>query len=858
MSKDITKNTKKPTAKEKSKAAALKQFQLELKEAGFEGEFDLSKLEKAKEELFDFFLSGVCSNTQTGTLMRLFSKVTELGLRVLEKDWNKFVEDKRKEANKAERDAQTGQLRNFLDFAESLRGIDREKLPDEKWKLWQQIYGADPVLLEREMLMTYQALEDSIGESIDSLMEDWNEAQYKLAKTEPYEDLPPIQTNVGHLKKIVKPAIKVLKKFNEPPTLFTRGDLMVRVRKNGGVIEVDKVHLADLLDRNASFLKIEKKEKGVVITPTRVPADLPPNILAKVKTDDSPTPQLDTISTVPVFTEDKTLLATEGYHPKYSTLLRLGDLGDIKTDMPINEAKALIESVFQDFPFVEKEAGLAHCFAMVLQQFARGMIKGPTPLYLIDAPTIGTGKSLLCEVVSRIITGQAAHVMPPVKNEEELEKRITAMLLEGHPVTLFDNVDTLKEHTLAAAITAEIHTGRRLGATEILNLKNNTLWCATGNNVEVLGDLPRRIIPIRLDAGVAKPYNRKSTEFTHGNLREFVLENRSRLIGAALSIILAWIKAGCPKPDSSKVLGSFEGWVDVIGGILKFIKVEGFLEGLDYIQNQAEEETNEWATVCQAWWGTHGHLPISAKDLLKVCGEHEPKLLLNLWGGRSGNSEHNYSGLSRIGFALRKKRDGVFGDYTIRDAGISSITKNKQYKLEIKNKSKNPKENPKNPTQPTQPTENAQPNKENFNGGFNSNPPNPPNPPQNNSQNGGGFKPTNKPTPENNTVSEGDSVGTVGTGGFWGDSEGDAENKNISENFEEVEKFLTAKMFDAFSHESCPESLQAAKATAEGFLAATPNVNDKERFKTALEESKAGSVEDVHRIRDGFVQEVNV
>ena len=184
-----------------------------------------------------------------------------------------------------------------------------------------------------------------------------------------------------------------------------------------------------------------------------------------------------------------------------------------------------------------------------------------------------------------------------------------------------------------------------------------------------------------------------------------------------------------------------------------------------------------------------------------------------------------------------------------------------EYRLRLKNKNKKNnfndfgKESEKNPENPVNP-ENSNGYEQNEAGGLKSetqrNPENPEKPRSDFSESGV-FEEIQKNPEVQDTYQESNS-GFTGFSGFSNNFVENTKNQNISGNFEEVEKFLTAKMFDAFSHESCPESLQAAKATAEGFLAATPDVNDKERFKTALEKNKAGSVEDVHRIRDDLYE----
>ena len=72
------------------------------------------------------------------------------------------------------------------------------------------------------------------------------------------------------------------------------------------------------------------------------------------------------------------------------------------------------------------------------------MINGPTPLRLIDAPDAGSGKGLLADVLSRVSTGREAAVTVLSKDEDEVDKRVTALLSTGTPFILLDNVTSYR------------------------------------------------------------------------------------------------------------------------------------------------------------------------------------------------------------------------------------------------------------------------------------------------------------------------------------------------------------------------------------------------------------------------------
>ena len=310
---------------------------------------------------------------------------------------------------------------------------------------------------------------------------------------------------------------------------------MVRVIDDEGTKAkpLDAVGLKGELDRSADFMKEVMTKDGLERYPARPPNDLAPDLLARV--DRLPFPTLRMLATTPVYSKDGHLISAEGYHADSGIFLALQGLKVPELPEP-GAALMLLRELLCDFPFANP-GGFAHSLAALLLPFLRPRIDGPTPLHLVEAPTRGTGKGLLSEVIPLVSIGTSPGVMVQPKDGDEFEKRVTSTLLSGARVILLDNVHTLKGEALAAALTARVWQGRRLGKSEMLTLPNDALWIATGNNVALDDDMPRRIVPIRLDAGVERPEARSG--FRHPNLTRWVRENRPALVAACLSLIEA-------------------------------------------------------------------------------------------------------------------------------------------------------------------------------------------------------------------------------------------------------------------------------------------------------------------------------
>ena len=225
---------------------------------------------------------------------------------------------------------------------------------------------------------------------------------------------PVIQVNHRHLHEISDDAIKALHASNKPPRLYIKSGLLSRVDQNGKTQIMDNASLKGYLDRCAKFVTIKTQNEQKSVLPARPPTDLAPDLLS-LEPDKLGLPKLETVSTVPIFDAQGRLLTKDGYDTESKTLLILDNLKDFKFELySISKALKILRNLIVDFPFAFQN-GIAHTLAMFLQHFIRPMINGPTPLYLAESPTRGTGKGKLCNIPSLIITGKDAPLMtlPP-------------------------------------------------------------------------------------------------------------------------------------------------------------------------------------------------------------------------------------------------------------------------------------------------------------------------------------------------------------------------------------------------------------------------------------------------------------
>ncbi len=441
------------------------------------------------------------------------------------------------------------------------------------------------------------------------------------------EPLPEIFINGEQLREMVDQSVEaIMRRERQTPSLFLQSARLVRVGHNElgrplltqmGVAEVKEV-----LTHSANFFRLKKisgKEAEYEKCPVSPPKELAEQILARqTQSPYLPFPALSAIVETPVLRPDGSILDQPGYDRATQLYYAPGE-GMQACQVPFKptlqqreEALALLLSAVGEFPYVS-DADKANALGLLLTPILRPAIKRHVALALIDAPKQGTGKGLLSDVVSIIATGSSAAILTMSDSDEELQKLITSLLIEGATIITIDNITgRLQSRHLDAVLTSDMWRGRILGVSKMTLVPQRATWLATGNNIKLGGDLARRCYRIRLDAKTSRPFLRK--DFTHSDLVTWVSEHRAELVGALLTLARAWYAAGKPKYDHLPSLATFSGWVKIVGGTLEYAGIHGFLSNLEQLYEEADEDSTQWEAFLHAWYQLMGDewVPLAA------------------------------------------------------------------------------------------------------------------------------------------------------------------------------------------------------------------------------------------------------
>lgn len=467
---------------------------------------------------------------------------------------------------------------------------------------------------------------------------------------------PEIRIAFQRIRQLSAASLAIIQRANDPnPEIFQQAGAMVRFRRDMVPPEIEALRvdaLRGVLDRVADWNDINTNGDSYPVMP---PLPVVKDMLALPGWD---LPRLDAIAFAPFFDAAGNLIASPGYHPEAATILCL-DPGLRLPPIPLQPTAAdvcraknlLLDELLVDFPF-DGEPSRAHALATVLYMFARQMIDRPAPLIVLDAPQPGSGKGLLCSTLMMVALGHPAEVLSDTADQEELRKRITSLLMSGTPGALIDNTKRkISASTLAALLTADVWKDRILGGNRMGAWPNRTVWCVTGNNIRMSGEMFRRAIASRVDAQVEHPENR--TEFKHADILTWAHEQRGELVWAVLVLIQNWI--ACDRPEFTKrTLGSFEKFSRVIGGILETAEIVGFLEDREKTRQTSDDENAPWRAFVAEWAKTYESRSVMVPDLLGIA-----KLHLTL----HGDDDHARS--VSLGRALSGKRDAVISGWRI-------------------------------------------------------------------------------------------------------------------------------------------------------------------------------------------------
>jgi hypothetical protein len=424
------------------------------------------------------------------------------------------------------------------------------------------------------------------------------------------------------------------------------------------------LNIFECFSNSATFLKYDRRAKKNVET------DVSDRICKEyLDRKQKLVPRVAGIATTPFLRADGTLCDREGYDGDTGMLCKWG--GTMFPPNPIGamdradalEALRRLEEPLAEFPFVspaDKSAALSAI--LTLDRKAIDAV----PMHAFTAPTPGTGKGLLINVIAMIATGRPIAAINQGKDEEETEKRLGAVLIKGRGLIGIDNC----EHSLGGAflnslITEPIVEVRVLSQSKMVSCPNSACVFADGNNLVVGADLTRRVIVCAMDAHLERPETRK---FKNDRLLETVRASRERLVIAGLAILKTW-HAVRPSVTVDLDPMDFVSWSERVRKALVWL---GHADPGDTMQKAREDDPYriERSTVFLEWYRVLNDRAVLVREVI-AAAFGEPDLyaaLLSVAMTRSGKEISP----DRLGRWLARNKGMVINDLTLVRTGSTA------------------------------------------------------------------------------------------------------------------------------------------------------------------------------------------
>lgn len=314
--------------------------------------------------------------------------------------------------------------------------------------------------------------------------------------------------------------------------------------------------IVHLLKDNVVFTKRDDRSKKTKIT--KLTHELSDQIL---KLGYWPSvPRCEGIINTPTLRLNGSILSTPGYDALTGYYLDI-DRALVMSEIPDNPTRAHALAASEKFFSLLDEVAFATdldrsvALSAALTLISRAAY-GSAPMFLISANASGTGKSYLVHLLTTLSCGSPAPVVGYSSNDEELEKRLDSLILDGVPCFSLDNVEESVSGPpkLCQMITEESVGVRRLGKTGTIICSSHSTIFATGNGVNFASDMIRRGLTCRLNARMDRPEERA---FKHHPVTQ-VKQNRGEYVAALITIIRAyWCAKDKEKPRS---IATFEDW----------------------------------------------------------------------------------------------------------------------------------------------------------------------------------------------------------------------------------------------------------------------------------------------------------
>lgn len=422
------------------------------------------------------------------------------------------------------------------------------------------------------------------------------------AERRPTICVEPSSTPVGDTMRLIT------KRLLTAGTCFSRADQLVLVRDNAITPVLSAAELAGLLNQYVEFYFLDGEEGQYKPLPTNYA-----NTWLHHHEQRSRLPAIKLFTRNPVFTEDWRLV-TPGFD-KESGIYYSGPAVEAR------ETTEHLDALLRDFCF-KTPGDRTNYIAILLTAILMPRFVGSKPAVLFNGNQPELGKSILAQIISILRDGHTTETATYNANDEELEKRLGAVVRRGVTTIIIDNAKgqarnpRIESACLERSITDPVLSFRLLGQSKEIRAENSHIFCITANTPDVSRDLVTRSVVVNLEFEGAPDQRAFSIVDPEG----YAAEHRTELLGELIGMVQRWKDSEMPKADVRSRFNKRD-WGTIVGGILEVCGEPDFLANAGDAASMLDETRRDFAELV-AILADHAQGIWTAAELAELSRSH--------------------------------------------------------------------------------------------------------------------------------------------------------------------------------------------------------------------------------------------
>ncbi len=299
------------------------------------------------------------------------------------------------------------------------------------------------------------------------------------------------------------------------------------------------------------------------------------------------------------------------------------------------------------------------------------------PILAVTAEKAGSGKTTLAHIISLILTGHPAAVVPLGTDNAEIARQLLGLLMTGDQVVCFDNaVKPVDSPALCAATTSSMYRDRMIRTSQVARVSAAVTWVITGNHLSLVGDMSTRAAQCTLDPLYERPQERAYRR----RIEAYITAHRAHLVQAALTIPLAYRAAGAPALPARP--SRFHEWDHLVRYPLLWLGCADPIETQRALE-EADSERQALRVLLAALVAVFADRAVTVADLRRAVVAKASEALMDALPEVAWVRPGQINAL-RLGNYLQKQVGHVVDGMQLKDVGEDRHTKTRRYQVQVR------------------------------------------------------------------------------------------------------------------------------------------------------------------------------